>query len=446
MTLNCLPNDNAYDLRVDVGVSPATLAPLLTQADIPAGTVFEDTLGGLQTDTKYYYRIMYRAAHNEVYYRVWHADSLGLDSGIYGFHTARDTTSQFVFTIDSDSHRGGKGVPPDGHNLYHLMQINVAEDNPDFHFTLGDHVALDGIDTTYAMAIATNQEMRQEMDSTRVPFFYVLGNHEREEGWLTDSVKVSAANARLALWPNPQVGGFYSGDTTQTACCGRRESYYSFEWGSALFVALDPFWYTDSSAIFTHDRWNWTLGLDQYNWLYNTLSGSSATWKFVFIHHLTGGSTEYGRGGIEAVKHSVADSATFEWGGENLAGANVYAAYRPGWSHGPIHDMLDTADVDIVFKGHDHGYVYQALDGIVYQTVAHHGCTKQCYEAGFTLTYADSNSTKLNNPGYERITVFGQDSVRVEYVRTVWDGVEPLVEGADSVYNRDVSHSYTLYP
>jgi hypothetical protein len=167
----------------------------------------------------------------------------------------------------------------------------------------------------------------------------------------------------------------------------------------------------------------------------------------VLIHHLVGGDSTlgYGRGGIESVKHSVAGKATYEWGGENWAGTDVFSAYRSGWTHGSIHDLLDSADVDIVFKGHDHGYVYQALDDIVYQTLPHLGCVNQCYGAGFVTTYADSNSTKYNNAGYLRITV-SADSAFVEYVRTVLSGDEPLTEGANSIYNRDVSHSYSIYP
>ena len=88
-------------------------------------------------------------------------------------------------------------------------------------------------------------------------------------------------------------------DSTRVAprrqsAAGPRENYYAWEWGDALFVVLDPFWNTMSMPHRTggyessNDAWDWTLGLDQYNWLYETLSGSDATWKFVFSHHVTG--------------------------------------------------------------------------------------------------------------------------------------------------------------
>ncbi len=45
------------------------------------------------------------------------------------------------------------------------------------------------------------------------------------------------------------------------------------------------------------DRWQWTLGPAQYQWLENTLAGSTAKYKFVFAHQVSGGMDDYGRGG-----------------------------------------------------------------------------------------------------------------------------------------------------
>jgi hypothetical protein len=57
-----------------------------------------------------------------------------------------------------------------------------------------------------------------------------------------------------------------------------------------------------------------------------------------------------------------------EWGGNNNDGTYGFESNRPGWGK-PIHQLLKENNVAIVFKGHDHLYVKQELDGIIYQTV-----------------------------------------------------------------------------
>lgn len=455
VTINMV-NENAIDARVDVGLDPASLVPGLSVTDAVAGAVIEDTLGGLASDTRYYYRILYRPAGDSLGgdWQVYHADSSDVGLGIYSFHTARDSANGFTFTIDSDSHNAGRSAWPQGPQLYAQMLWNVAEDNPDFHISIGDHIMpgnYAGADTTYAKMYEGSQGVRYQMRPLTVPFLLALGNHEDESGWLgiSDSLACRGAQVRLNLWPNPQAGDFYGGDTTQTACVGRRENTWAFDWGPALFVSLDPYWYTTTNpnGVGVKDAWLWTLGEDQYNWLYETLHGSDQPWKFLFVHQLIGGYESdiaaYGRGGIQWAKFAVDSNPSFEWGGEDSTGADVFAAQRPGWSHGPIHDMLVAEGVDIVFKGHDHYYVYETLDGVTYQTTPSCGCIGACYAGGF-IVYDTSPGVKVNNAGHLRVTV-NPDSVIVAYIRAVRAADEPLVEGADSVYNQTVSRTYTVY-
>ena len=72
------------------------------------------------------------------------------------------------------------------------------------------------------------------------------------------------------------------------------------------------------------DRWDWTLGREQYDWFKDTLESSDATYKFVFIHHETGGDNPYGRGGIKSAPY-------YEWGGKNADGSWGFGTHRPGW-------------------------------------------------------------------------------------------------------------------
>jgi hypothetical protein len=155
------------------------------------------------------------------------------------------------------------------------------------------------------------------------------------------------------------------------------------------------------------DNWNRTLGDAQYQWLKKTLETSRAKWKFVFIHQLVGGLDSNGRGGAEAARY-------FEWGGRNLDGSDGFAANRPGWAM-PIHPLLVQNKVNIVFHGHDHLFVKQELDGIVYQAVPQPSAAR--YDSvGSAREYGYVSGDVLPSSGHLRITV-SPSNVMVEYVR-----------------------------
>ena len=78
-----------------------------------------------------------------------------------------------------------------------------------------------------------------------------------------------------------------------------------------------------------------------------------------------GGATPECRGGAEAAPF-------YEWGGKNADGTDGFEQNRPGWP-APIHQLLVQHRVTAVFHGHDHLYVKQDLDGIVYQEVPQPG-------------------------------------------------------------------------
>jgi hypothetical protein len=108
--------------------------------------------------------------------------------------------------------------------------------------------------------------------------------------------------------------------------------------------------------------------------------------------------------------------------------------------HGPVHKVMVDAGVDIFFHGHDHAFVYETLDGIVYQ---------EC-PVPASLGYGDGfyspdyyKGEMVNNSGHLRVTV-SHDSLRVDYVRSVLPEDEPLIEDGSSVKNADLSYSYTI--
>jgi hypothetical protein len=248
-----------------------------------------------------------------------------------------------------------------------------------------------------------------------VPLLLVNGNHDGELGWLLAEGKNSqlpiwAMQARQAYYPNPIPNYFYSGSQVQDSASGSiRDGYYSFDWGNSRFIVLDPYWYTTQRTIPNdpNSGWFWTLGRDQYEWLRAMLADDSVKYKFVFIHNLVGGSNKDGRGGIEAAPY-------FEWGGENADGTYGFDQYRPGWEM-PIHELLVKNHVTAVFHGHDHVFVKQDLDGIVYQEVPQPnvaGC-----KTNMALDYGYTNGEVLCSSGHLLVTV-KSEQVTVTYVRT----------------------------
>jgi hypothetical protein len=218
---------------------------------------------------------------------------------------------------------------------------------------------------------------------------------------------------------------------------GLREDYYAWEWGDALFVVLDPFWYTttkphsDGGVPGSGDNWDWTLGQEQYDWLCQTLEESSATFKFVFSHQVTGGVNTYGRGGVEAASHALGRCGSFEWGGEDLEGSYVFDIMRPGWGS-PIHQVMVDNGVTIFFHGHDHVFVKQELDGIVYQECPQ--AARTTYDDGYYEEGQYVNGDKVDNCGHLRVRV-SPPQVTVEYVRAYLPGDGP---------NGEVAYSYTI--
>ena len=267
--------------------------------------------------------------------------------------------------------------------------------------------------------------------SRSVPLFLVLGNHDGEaprgNGGDSESLAAWSNAMRTRHFPNPVPDAFYTGDVTKAPEAGPLQDYYAWEWGDALFVVLDPFWFAQGQRG-QSDNWTRTLGAEQYQWLQRTLAASKAKFKFVFIHNLVGGLDRQGRGGAEAAPF-------FEWGGRNPDGADGFTQNRPGWP-APIHDLLVRSHVTIVFHGHDHLYAKQDLDGIVYQAVPQpgspNGGTRSAAEYGYR------SGVILGSSGHLRVRV-SANSATVDYIRSC----VPQPGMADSA-TRQVAHSYAI--
>lgn len=369
-------------------------------------------LTDLTPNTRHYYRIKYTTSSGEEQ-----------QSEEYTFHTQRMPGSSFAFTMQSDSHLDENTSG----DVYLRTLANALSDQPDFHLELGD-TFMTGKYVEPKLSEPQYYAQRYYLGHLchSSSFFFALGNHDGESGSRGDMSW--ASKKRIQLFPNPFPDRFYTGNDQREAEVGLPENYYQWKWGDAQFIVLDPFRYTKQRGR-NSNNWAWTLGNRQYHWLKSSLENVDAKYRFVFLHHLVGGSTTNNRGGIEVAPY-------WEWGGKGESGEEEFAKNRPGWE-APIHDLLRKHSVSAVFHGHDHLFIKQDLDGIVYQLVpqpghARIGNTNSAKEYGYIAGETQSSS------GHIRVRV-SPEATRVDYVRAYL----PENENKNR-RNGEVSYSYEI--
>ena len=404
------------------GAYTFSTTPVVASMDTPLVTDFTNLLA----DTKYYYRTRYRTNGTSGSYQTGPEHS---------FHTQRATGSTFSFTVEADEHlcdkKGARG-------LYRICLANQALDNPDFMLDLGDNFGNDHkpLEITSYQLDSLHKMYRTfyGIVCPSVPLYLCLGNHEGEKDYylhLTppNNMAVNGTLWRKFYYPNPYPNNFYTGDTVHEGYgIGQPENYYAWTWGDALFVVLDVYrydcYYADTTA--KPEGWNWTLGLEEYTWLKNTLENSTAPYKFVFAHHTRG----EGRGGILTAKN-------FEWGGYEADTTTWgFTTNRPNWAK-PIHKLFIDNGVNIFFQGHDHLFAHEILDGVTYQEVPMP--SDSTYKIGM-LANADAYvSDTLDGSGHIRVTV-SPACVKVDYVRAYL----PVDTLSGAHHNREVAFTYTI--
>ena len=420
---------NALQVYLEYGTAAGVYGSRGVTTNLVAGVPIEMTLGQLQPDTRYYYRLRHKAA----------AGSEFLPDVEHSFHTQRLPGGTFTFSVQGDSHPERVNTMFDA-TLYRRTLLTAAADQPDFHFCIGDDFSVDQIPTnSINAALVTERYINQRqylgLIGATAPLFLVNGNHEQAAAYLLDgtsnNIAVWAQNARNTYYPEPAPDGFYSGNTNNVPFIGMLRNYFSWTWGDALFVTIDPYWEdpvcVDNNywtGVKRTNMWDVTHGIAQYEWLKRTLEQSTAKYKFVFAHHVLG----TGRGGIN-------EASLYEWGGLNSNGTWGFLANRPGWPT-PIHQLMLANNVSAFIQGHDHIWVREQLDGITYQTLPNPA------DPNYATNNADAFSTgvKLPNTGYTRFTV-SPSGVRVDYVRT-W---LPANESGAST-NGMVAYSYVILP
>jgi hypothetical protein len=388
-------------------------ANFVAEKDIP----LEIDLTGLITDKEYFYRTRFRPTGNTTPF---------LTGAEHSFHTQRAKGSTFTFAVEADPHLDTNSNP----SSFALTLKNILLKKPDFLIDLGD-IFMSEKQPVINQTVITDRHLLyrpyfNEVCSS-VPLYLALGNHEGELGWLlngtANSIPVMTSNTRKLYYPNPLPNVFYSGNTKEEPFVGLRENYYAWEWGDALFVVMDPFWYTVKKP-----DWGWTLGQEQYNWFKNVITTSQAKFKFVFCHNLLGGKGNDARGGSEY-------AGMFEMGGNNLDASWGFDSFRPYWEM-PIHTLMVENNATIFFHGHDHFYGKQEKDGIVYQEVPQPSNKNITNISASQYGYVDG--IFLPGRGYLMVTV-SDASTKVEYISTYLPNEENATHK-----NTDVAHSYEI--
>lgn len=377
------------------GMARIRTEPVKLQVGKPQNLV----LGGLKSDTAYNYRLTYRRAGGDA-----------VQDAMRSFHTQRKSGSSFRFVMQADSHLDNNTDV----RVYQQSLANMLADKPDFMIDLGDTTMVDKFGQFFRRSESQYKAQRYYMGriAHSVPIFMVLGNHDGERGSDPDMSEWSLG-MRHTYFPNPADGN-------------DKHSYFAFEWGNALFIGLEPFWSTMRRGA---SGWDMTLGDTQYRWLAQTLASSKAAMRFVFIHHLVGGLGRDVRGGAKP-------AAYMEWGGKNADGSEGFKQNRPGLEM-PLHQLFVKHGVNIVFHGHDHLFVKEELDGIIYQEVPQpghpSGGTRSAEEYGY-------GGVILGSSGHVRVTVEANEA-KVDYVRSIVPGVTRA-----DLENGAVEHSYVVKP
>lgn len=418
--------DESVEVSVEYGTQKGNYTLKTPWSYVDAATASNILLNDLLADTRYYYRVLYRRPGNTNF----------ITRPEYTFHTRRNKGSSFTFVIQADPHLDQQSDTA----VYNRCLQNQLEDNPDFMIDLGDIIMTDKLKNSEGKI--TRDTIKKRCEYLRsfyeeichsVPLYMTLGNHEGEAGWTlngnSENTAVWSTLERKKYFSNPIPDAFYTGDDTDHDFVGQRENYYSWTWGDALFIVLDPYWYTKPKPD-GETGWRWTLGKKQYDWLRFVLENDQSLYKFVFCHQLIGGDPN-GRGGIEF-------SDWYEWGGFNKDGSYGFSDNRPGW-YKPVKDLLKENRVDIFFHGHDHFFGKQEKDCLIYQECPQPS-HKNFTNANQAAEYGYVSGQILPNSGHLRIQV-NEEEVKVEYVRAYSAANETPARK-----NKDIAATYFVRP
>ena len=208
------------------------------------------------------------------------ADGSLIESEVFTFSTAVKTETPFAFAVFGDT----QGNP----KVSKTLSTMAWAQRPNFLVHVGDLVEKGSVPAHWTEHFFPGLKPL----SQRVPFYPVLGNHEQNAQNYFEYMSLPAP-----------------------------EYYYDFEYGNAQFFMVDS-------------NRNIDPGSEQYKWLSQRLSESTAKWKIVCHHHPPYSSDENDYGDL--------------WKTNKSSRGDLRARQ--------LSKLYDEFHVDIVWNGHIHSY------------------------------------------------------------------------------------------
>ena len=333
-------------ISVNYGEEMGTYTETLTKANQTG--VIRFNLTNLAASTTYYYVVEWDAGYDG---NVIHTIPENK------FTTAKDNAHDIVrFAIITDSHqqqsytylRAGWDYE---NRLMPFFGTTLKNEDFDFVIDLGDYIpserclVQDEYDAFYTQELLLYQEMA-------TPAFIVPGNHEgisprycnyqagivQYYPWICRDGELVGGISRMKYVVTPDEPE--ASLNLSAANAYDYNTFFSWESGGILFIALDPYTYTEEYPQNCVTDNHWTLGAIQQQWYENLLATSDHTWVVIVAHHLLDG---WNRNGTEC-----------------YAQGGVYSYIDDGNTYNKIIKPIEEHLLNqgkknvIIFKGHDH--------------------------------------------------------------------------------------------
>lgn len=381
------------------------------------------------------------------------------------------------------------------------LVVSVGDDVPFAHFN-ADVVDIFPIDVNGAPATPTSKFAISQQDCdydcrlwrkydqgalTQKELLKCGGNHDGEHWWelaANNNNQIATATYSRTAFNSYFGNGLAAKALTGGDVNGRWGAYRD---GPVLFCFFDVFQNTELSVTnpaapgFDNedgpdDENDWTLGQTQWDYFFDATNGwitkatptydagnpgyTGVRWIVCYIHHLVGGmdvdpvTTEhYGTGGKRFVVPKTESEACCEHGGQDAGWSNPYTYASDYLTYGFHKALVNRCEAKgtqaIVFKGHDHHYAREWVDGIPYITCPRMaGANTDPYDVGVKVAAeyddTDGNTVYKSNSGHLYCTA-NQAALTVQYKRAYVGGLGVAAPADGVVTNGAIVDTFTLY-
>ena len=387
-------------IKVEYGIGSFSSSSNTYQLNADNNYNVEINLLNIQANSNYQYHVM------------WDKGSGWQTGPTHNFHTARAYGDTFTFGVMADAQPTDtqplepQPLPQTAYNIAsHMLSRNY-----DFIINAGDmsdqaayyerHTDVYGLDIALQL-LGPWKDAFDALISSKLQFT-AAGNHEFDMDFGESSCGKPGGNCHrnhpgIIIAREARQKGLVSPrnfDTNDNDGSGNPyETYYSVEWGNALFIFLN-------SSVRT--------GLydpsPQINWLKQQLANTTKHWKFVVMHH----PAMYGKDGNVCSGECVVNNEA-------------------------LRQIFSTYGVDVVFNGHVHSYYcgkHDALNPTAWDTKDEYECrgtnrihTFDSTENNTTVMYVDAAGGNItSNPNHYLHVELNKDSLHITCINPLTGG------------------------